>query len=153
MTDPNRRDPNAMANPPICMLTTLNAVILVLYTLSTGLFAWVMEPGYGITNHLYVMAGIYAIYSALALMFVVQRRTRGRLITIACWMNGLPLLLTLLFLFMQGTVTTIFAFIWDGLGDHAMLIIFSLFLLTSLLGTILSMVLFVIGFARAPRKC
>ena len=135
------------------MLTTLNAAMLGLYALSTALFAWIMEPGYGLANPLYAMAGIYTIYSVLALIFVVQRRRRGRLVTIACWMNGLPLFLVGLFLFIQGNATTIFAFIFDVLGCHGMLIIFGLFLMTMLLGAILSMILSVIGFARAPRKC
>ena len=151
MTDPIRRDPNAMANPPICMLTTLNATIVALYAISTALFTWIKNPGYGLAAPLYALAGIYAISSVLALLFVVQRRRRGRLVTIACWMNGVPLFLVGLFLFIQGNATTIFAFIWDVWGDHAMLIIFGFFLMTMLLGAILSMILFVIGFARAPR--
>ena len=142
-----------MANPPTCMLTTLNAGIVALYALSTALLTWIINPGYGLPTPLYAMAGIYALQSVLALIFVVQRRTRGRLITLAWWMNGLPLFLVALFLFIQGNSTTIFAFIWDVWGDHAMLIIFGLFLMTMLLGAILSMILFVIGFARAPRKC
>ncbi len=135
-----------MANPPSCKLTTLNAAIVALYAVSTALLTWIKNPGYGLATPLYAMAGIYAISSVLALLFVVQRRTRGRLVTIACWMNGLPLFLVAFFLFIQANMTTIFAFTFDVLGCHAMLIIFGLFLMTMLLGAILSMILFVIGF-------
>ena len=141
-----------MANPPACMLTTINVALVALYALSTAWFTWSINPGYGLVTPMYAMAGIYTIYTVLALIFMIQRRTRGRLVTIACWMNGLPLFLIGLFLFIQGNATTIFAFIWDVWGDHAMLIVFSFFFLTLLLSTILSMVLFVIGFARTPRS-
>jgi hypothetical protein len=138
-------------HPLNATLPTLSAAILALYALSATLFAGIVKPGYGLVSPILFWAGICALYCILKVTFLVQRRKCVRLVTIACWMNFLPLLLMALFLFVQTFAMSLFEFIWDALGCHAMLILLGFTLMGSILAVVGSFVFFVIGFVKGRR--
>lgn len=124
----------------------LNIIALAIYIAGSLSFYFIDNLYYGIGQIIGFFMILSFVYFILAITFLIKNKEQGRLITIACCLNLVPLLLTVIFFLAQRFVAL------DSYGDHAILALFGAELLIAIVAVVVSFILFLIGYFKYKKS-